>query len=89
MFYVGETVVVTHIIGENQQSAEKYIGKEGIVTDIDTSIYPITVQFTPERIIGFMVEELEPVDTNTEIESEESLLQCIFLVTENFCRRWK
>lgn len=77
MFYIGEIVVVTHIIGENQQSAERCIGKKGIVTNIDTSIYPITVQFTPEWIIGFMVEELEPVDTNTEIESEESLVDLL------------
>lgn len=74
MFYVGQTVVVTRVIGEDQQTtAQRYIGEEGIVTNIDTSKYPITVQFAPERILDFMVEELEPVDTNTEIESEESL----------------
>lgn len=74
MFYIGETVVVTRVIGEDQQAtAQRYIGEEGIVTNIDTGTYPITVQFAPERILDFMVEELEPVDTNTEIESEESL----------------
>lgn len=74
MFYVGQTVVVTHVIGEDQQStAQSYVGEEGIVTNIDTGTYPITVQFAPEMILDFMVEELEPVDTNTEIESEESL----------------
>lgn len=74
MFYVGQTVVVTRVIGEDQQTtAQRYIGEEGIVTNIDTSKYPITVQFAPEIIFDFMVEELESVDTNTEIESEESL----------------
>ena len=77
MFYVGQTVVVTHAIGEDQQSAKRYIGKEGIVTNIGTGKYPITVEFTPERILDFMVEELEPVDTNTEIESEESLIDLL------------
>lgn len=74
MFYVGQTVVVTRVIGGDQQTtAQSYVGKEGIVTNIDTGTYPITVQFAPEMILDFMVEELEPVDTNTEIESEESL----------------
>lgn len=74
MFYIGETVVVTRVIGEDQQAVvQRCVGEEGIVTNIDTGTYPITVQFAPEIILGFMVEELEPVDMNTEIESEESL----------------
>lgn len=65
-------MVVTQVIGG---TARKYLGEEGIVINIDTGIYPITVEFAPEITLDFMAEELEPVDTNIEIEieSEESL----------------